>query len=340
MIYPHFLQKGDTIGVTAPSDGVTNEQKLNRLNNAIKNINKLGFKVIESDNVRTSERGRSSDKITRAKQFEELLKNKEVKLINFSGGGDFLLEILPYIDFNLISENIKWLQGYSDPTGILYVVTTWLDIATIYGNNFISYGMEPWHKSLENNISIVTSNIIEQNNFDYYEQDYMEYITGLEDYNLSGKVKIKRLYSDENIEFKGRMIGGCLDVILSLIGTKYDKTLDFLERYKTDGFIWYFDNCELSNDAIIRAMWQLKNALYFKYCKGIIFGRTGNDSSYYEVSFKEALQEAFSDIEFQNVPIIYGVDIGHKPPQWTIINGALATLKYQDEKLKINFELK
>ena len=34
MIYPKFINKKDTIGICAPSDGITNKLKLKRLDNA------------------------------------------------------------------------------------------------------------------------------------------------------------------------------------------------------------------------------------------------------------------------------------------------------------------
>ncbi|HIS38285.1 MAG TPA: hypothetical protein IAB45_02115 [Candidatus Onthousia faecavium] len=55
------------------------------------------------------------------------------------------------------------------------------------------------------------------------------------------------------------MIGGCLDIITDLFGTRFDKTEAFLEKYKEDGIIWYFDICELSSESIIRILWKLKD---------------------------------------------------------------------------------
>ena len=54
MIYPEFLKEKDTIGVTAPSDGITDEIKLKRLDNAIKSFEDKGFNIKETPNVRCS----------------------------------------------------------------------------------------------------------------------------------------------------------------------------------------------------------------------------------------------------------------------------------------------
>ena len=52
MKYPKLLQKGDTIGICAPSTGAPGEILAARLDNAISNINALGYNAIETASVR------------------------------------------------------------------------------------------------------------------------------------------------------------------------------------------------------------------------------------------------------------------------------------------------
>lgn len=336
MIYPEFLKENDTIGVTAPSDGITDEVKLKRLDNAIKNFDSRGFIIKETPNVRCSVKGRSSSSKERASELENLYKDDNIKTIITSGGGDFLLEMLSELDFNVIKDNPKWLQGYSDPTGLLFTITTNLDIATVYSDNFKTFGMEPWHKSLENNLEILKGNIVEQTSFSKYEED-KKLITGLEPFNLTKKVYWKNLNNEDAINIKGRIIGGCLDLITELFGTRFDKTKDFLEKYKDDGIIWYFDVCELSSESLIRTLWKLKDNGYFKYTKGIIFGRSFIYNSYYDISYEETIYESLKNL---NIPVIINADIGHVSPRMTIINGAIATITSSKGKGKIKFTLK
>lgn len=336
MIYPEFIKEHDTIGVTAPSDGITDEVKLKRLDNAIKNFEDRSFIIKETPNVRCSVKGRSSSSKERAEELESLYKDDNVKTIITSGGGDFLLEMLSELDFNVIKDNPKWLQGYSDPTGLLFTITTNLDIATVYSDNFKTFGMEPWHKSLENNLEILKGNIIEQTSFSKYEED-KKLITGLEPFNLTKKVYWKNLNNEEVINIKGRIIGGCLDLITELFGTRFDNTKAFLEKYKDDGIIWYFDVCELSSESLIRTLWKLKDNGYFKYTKGILFSRVYSCNSYYDITYEEAIYESLKDL---NIPIIINADIGHVSPRMTIINGAIATITSSKGKGKIKFTLK
>ena len=57
-----------------------------------------------------------------------------------------------------------------------------------------------------------------------------------------------------------------------------------------------------------------------------------------QLYLEEALQD--SVISNLNIPIIYDTDISHKGPCLTIINGAIATIKYANKRGSIDFELK
>ncbi|MBR4110072.1 MAG: LD-carboxypeptidase [Clostridia bacterium] len=337
MIYPKFLNNNGTIGVTAPSAGAGDEIDIFRIENATKKLNKLGINIIETPNCRTSFGVRSSDAKTRAKELESLFENNDVDSIVCLAGGEFLVEMLPYIDFDVIKNNPKWLQGFSDVTGISFAITTLLDIATIYGYNFKIYAMEEWHESIKNNLEILKGNLVEQISFEAYENGRVERTTGNELFNLDSKVNWINLNGEEKIEIKGRIIGGCLDLINHLAGTKYENVLGFIEKYKEDGIIWYFDNCELSCEDIIKVMWKFKEMGWFEHTKGIVFGRTMLDISGTGLTFHEAVKTAFDGM---NIPIIVDADIGHKPPQMTIINGAIATITSESGKGSALFELK
>ena len=245
--------------------------------------------------------------------------------------------MLSELNFNVIKDNPKWLQGNSDPTGLLFTITTNLDIATLYADNFGCFGMDPWHESLENNLEILKGNIIEQKSFSKYEKEFKDYITGKEPYELTEKVYWRNLNNEDAITIKGRIIGGCLDIIADLFGTRFDKTKDFIEKYKDDGIIWYLDICELTGEVIARTLWKLKDNDYFKYTKGIIFGRSFIYNSYYDISYEETIKEALKNL---NIPIIINADIGHVSPRMTIINGAITTITSSNGKGKIKFDLK
>ena len=336
MLIPEFLKQGDLIGVPAPSDGSNYFEKEKRFLNAKKRLEDLGYQVKLSDNIFNSVRGRSSSAIKRATEINDMFQDKNIKIMLCAAGGDFLIEILPYIDYNLIKNNPKWLIGFSDPTGLLYSITTKCDMATIYGTNFGNLGSKELDKSQENFLEIITGNLLTEHSYDLYEETRLERITGLEGYNLTEKVIWKTL-DNKDVVVTGRIIGGCLDVISSIAGTKYDGIKEFNYKYKDDGLIWYFDNCELSFEETIRVLFKLHELDYFRYAKAIIFGRFGSNQTSYDYTVKTCLEDSI--ISKLNIPIIYDTDFSHKGPCLNIINGVITTIEVKNNKGLITFKL-
>ena len=337
MIFPKFLEKGDTIGVPAPSDGAYDELHINKHKNAKIKMEQNGYKVIQSKNIYNSQMARSASAMERAQELNSMFEDNEIDFIICAAGGEFLVECLPYIDFNKLVQNPKFVQGFSDPTGLLFQITTKYEIATIYAMNFGDFGIEEYSRDITDNLKIISGDIIKQDSYEMFENESAEKVTGLEGYNYTDKVEWKTL-DRKPVQIKGRIIGGCLDLVSELAGTKYDGVKSFVEKYKNNGIIWYFDNCDLSKEELIRTLWKFNELDYFKYTKGIVFGRCGNDNSYLDYTMEQALKD--SVISNLNVPIIYDADISHKGPSMTIINGAIATVNSKDGKGSIEFELK
>ena len=88
----------------------------------------------------------------------------------------------------------------------------------------------------------------------------------------------------------------------------------------------------------IRTLWKMNELGYFKYAKGVIFGRFGVTNTYYDYDVKSCLQD--SVLSQLNIPIVYDADISHKAPCLNIINGSIASIDVKDGKGTISFELK
>lgn len=342
MRYPKKIEKGDIIGITAPSCGFTDENDILRINNSKKKLEEHGYRVIETPNVRTNQKGRSSSKEQRAEEFMSLWKNPEVKAIILASGGDFLCEMLDCLDFEeLRKSEPKWIQGYSDCTNLTYIFTLNLDIATIYGPTYKAFGMNDWHISLDNSIKLIQQEELTQNSYEKYQEfkgfkesdDKNPYLG----YELTKDVEWKNLIGESDIKISGRAIGGCFDVVKNLIGTKYDKVKEFIDKYKEDGIIWFLEVFEASTPSLFCNLWQMKNAGYFNNCKGIIFGRPLMIRCDYDISYEETIKDVFSDL---NIPIIIDADIGHVPPQIPIVTGSFVEIKSSSGKGSIKNILK
>lgn len=327
MIFPRWIKKDDKIGVTACSGGKTSSVDHIRLDSAAEQMKARGYFVTESPDVRREEKGRSAPAKVRWEELRSLLREEKVSWIVQACGGDYLAEMLSYVDFEEIKKYPKWHQGYSDPTGLLFSITTNCDMATVYAGNFGDFGMRNWHSCLEENLALLEGKQILQKSYPFYKNGFAEKITGYEDYQEDTPVKWECEHG--YAELSGRLLGGCLDVLLDLVGTRFDKTAEWCERYKEDGILWYLESFALSSERLTCGLWHLKEAGWFRHAKGFVFGRPTFFSSEYEIGYKEAVEAVLGDL---NLPIVYEADIGHKAPRMTIINGARGKFVVADGK--------
>lgn len=320
MIYPKFLSVHDTIGVTAPSAGVLD--KIESFERSCARLSEQGFSVIETKNVRTTGVV-SGTGMERAKQLKELFENSEVSMVLSASGGDFLVDMLPFVDWEIMKKNPKWLQGYSDNTGLLFPYTINHDVATIYGPNAGGYDMTPLHEALQNSIAFWTGNMVSQHSYEQYQDGFVDDSKG---YILTKPVVWETPHGEVNET--GMLIGGCLDVLQYLVGTAYADVPAFLERYKEEGFIWYFDIFAMKAEDCAHALWQMNQAGWFRYMKAMIIGRVCFPGSMLDMSYEEAVVQNFGD----KLPLILQADVGHVKPQMTMMNGAIATVMAKDGK--------
>ncbi len=338
MRYPKFLKKNGVIGLCAPSFGLSSEPYLTRAKTAISIFNDLGYKVIAGCNAyKEDEIGASSSALNRAKELMEMYSDSSIDVLVSCGGGERMIEILSYLDFDLLAKKEpKWFMGFSDNTNFTFYLTTLADVASIYGQCFPSFGRIPWHESCNDAIEVIKGKC-DIHSYKMYEPFDTKEDSPTSPYKCSKKVCIEHLTKQEEINVSGRLIGGCLDVLVNGVGTKFDKVKEFSEKYRKDGIIFYLEACELNSFAILRSLWQLKNAGWFNNTKAFIFGRSMLENEYMGLTPQKAIMDVLSDL---NVPIIYGADIGHLPPTMAIINGCYATIRSKDNYLTIKQEMK
>ena len=319
MIIPEFLKENDTIGVTACSSGVLD--KIDKYEKSINYVKKQGFNILETNNVRTGGLV-SSDARTRVIELNSLVTNKDVKMINIAAGGDLLCEILPLVDYDLIKNNPKWYGGSSDPTSLLYSITTKLDMPTIYTPcNMSGYSSDNLHQSYLDYFQIIKGNLVKQYKSDKYESD--DDIFDLDnEWNSYGK----------DIDQEGVLLGGCIDCLKDIIGTKFDNTLDFIEKHKGEGIIWYFDVFSLSVEDLYRTLLQFKNAGWFKYTKLVLVGKVRFPNTFTELTYEEMIKKALDEYD-----VIYNFDVGHVKPSMTMINGFKARVKYNKDEGSLEY---
>ena len=325
MKYPKLLQPNDTIGICAPSDGFK-EKFSARFAKACKNVEALGYKTLATASASYSKNHVSGSAEVRAAEFMSLYENPSVAAIIPPWGGEFLMDMLPLLDFERICTLApKWISGYSDITTLTFPLTLLCDFATIHGSNFMNFGYNSIHESDLNVFTAMSKTDFTQKSAPFWG-GYNGWDIDKELYSLTKQSEWKSL-DGKNHSFSGRMIGGCMDTLCKLIGTRFAPVEPFLEKYKQQGFVWTLESCEMAAADIYRTLWQMRDCGWFKYCEGIIIGRPDGYSDNRDFTLIDALSKALGSL---NIPVIYDADICHIPPQMQIVNGAIGEVEYCD----------
>lgn len=330
MIVPEFLKKGDTIGVSAPSYSASEEKDGIRFANARKKLKDAGFNTFFTDDVfGYGEGDERAPADIRARQLESLFINDRIRAFVSAKGGDFGHEILPILNWDIIESHPKWMQGYSDNTSILLKTTVEHDIETIYCGNFGDFGMDIWHRSISDNLAFLEGKLSEQESFDYHETKFHDRVTQLEG-----------IYDDEltiwdsvsgNVRFRGRLLGGCMDILAAFAN---DNSLDvklFNDRYR-EGIVWYMETFSMNDNEIRQMFKNMEHDGWFECLKGFVFGR----EMFYEGNgYKEMITNCISEFD---VPIVFNADVGHKAPRMIFVNGAISNFSLNNGKCRVTYE--
>ena len=317
LIEPPPLKKGDTIGIIAPSAGLSAIFP-HRIDKAIEYFKSEGYKIKEFRNVRKSKKWESASPEERSKEIMEAFEDKEVKAIICEIGGTTANKTLNFLDFKKIRKNPKIFCGYSDISVLHYAIYKKSRLMTYYGPSimvqFAEYPYPLEHTKEYFNRAVSIGKIGKIDPSDEWTDETLDW-NKKEDQKRARKFKKNKGFEWIKKGFaEGPIIGGCLHSILHLLGTKYwpshkNKIL-FLDIPEGENFDRAFPISELDAELI-----DLENAGVFKKIKGLIIGRP---FKYSEKKEKELKETILDNLKKYNFPVLYGADIGHTDPQITI----------------------
>lgn len=338
--YPESLRHGDTIAITAPSAGL-DAKHYPRLELVKKHIVHQGFEIIEGKCLRHNEKSRSSSKDDRAQEFTNFWMNNDIKAIMPPWGGEVLIEILPLLDFEKLKQaKPKWISGYSDLSTLFFPLTLKTGIATVHSCNLMDLSPtqhDPLTSGLMNVFKLKRGDSFTQQSSEKYQIKFNDFTKQVESpFNLTETTQWKVLKTARSFDvmMRGRLIGGCLDTIARLVGTPFGDLNKFKNDFSADGTIFYFEVCDMDNSELVRTLWNLRLAGWFDDLSGLMIGRSSGPApnSAYGITYLEAISSVLGDLP---VPILYDVDIGHRPPQLNIINGSIGEIHFKDGKGKL-----
>lgn len=283
------LEKGDCIGVTAPSDYIE-EKDLEYINASISLMEALGFKVKFGKNIFENSLKYGAAPQKRAEDINMLFKDNEVKAIFCAKGGEDSNSCLDYLDYEAIKNNSKIICGFSDNTSILNVINEKCGMITFNGPTFkslTSWGTEDAY------VEVVEKFVQAKNTLGREDDEYKTIKEG---------------------QAEGKLIGGNLELFTKLVCGKYavdvkNKIL-FLEEL----------GVESSPEIVNSNIYYLKQNGVFENIAGLWIGNYEHPS---KISLEEIICNALGDVNF---PIIKSNNFGHINQKSIIPIGAMAKI--------------
>jgi|GEM_PF-96990 len=229
----------------------------------------------------------------------------------------------------------KWVLGYSDISTLLLPLLLELGWASAHGPNLMDLVPAQTDPLTTGALGILASSV------PFTQRSSTHYQTAFVDWKRTPGVPFQldqptRIHSLDGLPVRvsGRLIGGCIDTCMHLIGTAFGDVPGFLRRHRDEGVIVFLENCDLTPAQLTRALTQMRLAGWFADVRAVIVGRSSSQTAQGEVQ-AAVLRSVFDGLA---TPVVHGADIGHQPPQWTLIEGALATLHVEDGVAEIRQE--
>jgi muramoyltetrapeptide carboxypeptidase len=297
VLKPKSLLKGDLIGVTGPAGSIWNKAHIKKIEDKMAELGfrtKLGQTLYEQDGFLAG-----NDQL-RAGELMDMFKDKSIKAILTMRGGWGCARILDLLDYDVIRKNPKVIMGFSDITSLINAIYSKTGLVTYHG----PCGYSSWGDFTTNNVikTVVSGEPYLLKNPSDHTADLKTWTSGTA---------------------KGRLIGGNLTVIVSMVGTDYEPNwknkILLLEEIKEEPY------------RVDRMLWQMKQAGVFKKVAGVVLGsfrKCEPEEPEKSFSLDQILAQHFKNASF---PVYQGASFGHIAPKFTLPIGILAEMS-ADEK--------
>ena len=331
--FPQPLQPGDRIGVTSPSSGVP--QRLRpRLEFAVDWLREKGFEVEVGQCLDGDGSHVSAPAVERADELQRMLTDPTIRAVLPPWGGETAIDLLDLLDWEaMAAAEPTWLIGFSDISTLLLPLTLRTGWATLHGPNLMDTpyapveGLAHWTQvaGATGPVTQRETGVHQAGGFDDWEKDPSPTA-----YRVAGQGAWE-VAGDDEVEVSGRLIGGCLETIHHLAGTPFGDVRGWGRQYAEEGLIVYLEASEAPALDVCRALHGLRLAGWFEHANAILIGRTDAPASG-DFTQREAVLDALEDLD---IPIVFDLEIGHVPPQMSLVNGALTQLTVTDTERTI-----
>ncbi len=296
-IKPRRLASGDTVGLVAPANATFVSQDLDI---ARESLEALGLNVKVGGHLFDRHGYLAGQDKDRAGDINRFFADTAVRAVLPIRGGWGSSRLLPYLDFDVIRRNPKIVLGFSDITALLLAIHAKTGLVTFHGPN----GMGRWDAF----------------SVDYFKRLLVqgEAVTYQNPRELSERNALTPIENRTTVitrgKARGRLLGGNLTVLTTIVGSTY------LPAW--DGAILFCEDVGEGFYRVDRMLTQLKLAGVLSRLAGFVFG-TCSECGPGDGNFGAlTLEEIFADhIAPLGIPAWSGAMIGHGMPQWTLAEG-------------------
>jgi len=295
---PAYLQPGDKVAIVCPASFIRGN-----IDVGIRTLESWGLEVVVGQTVSTAYHQFAGDDSLRAADLQWALDDPSIKAVFAARGGYGSVRIIDQIDFSAFEKQPKWLVGFSDITVLHSHIQRNYKIATIHGQMPKSF-----ESGTEASLDTLRKALFGDNiDFTYTQSAFP---------NRPG-------------EATGKLIGGNLAILLSILGSdsdpKYSNKILFIEDV---GEAYY---------AVDRMLWALKRAGKLRKLKGLIVGgfssMKDNDPAFGQ-SVEEIVWDKVKEYDF---PVAFGYPAGHIDDNHALILGRKVTLTTTTESVSLQY---
>jgi muramoyltetrapeptide carboxypeptidase len=303
--FPVPLRPGDRVGVTSPSMGVADRERM-VLDRAVEAVRGRGYEVVIGACMDGTSHV-SAPAADRAAELTTMLTDPSIRAVVPPRGGETAIDLLPLLDWDAIAAaEPTWFVGFSDISTLILPVTLRTGIATLHTNNLMN---APYRGPATTWLDIVARP----------RGASLTQVAGTDDgpwerFDARGGA----------VDVSGRLIGGCLETVRHLAGTPHGDVARFCREHAPEGLIVYVEAAGDDAFTVCRSLHGMRLAGLFDRARAVLVARTFAPHSP-TLTQREAVLDALGGL---GVPIIGEVGCGHAPPYLPIVNGAVGHLRF------------
>jgi muramoyltetrapeptide carboxypeptidase len=324
--YPAPLVPGDVVGVTSPSEGASGSLQP-RLDVAVQTVRDAGFEVVIGACMDGSGHV-SAPAADRAAELERMLLDPSVRAVVPPWGGETAIDLIPLLGWDVIAAaEPTWVVGFSDISTIITPLTLMTGWATIHGQNLLDtpYQVPEGLCGWLDIVQLPTGGTFTQTPPGAHRRGFVDYVDHpqVSHYDLDVPGSWTRIDSARgDVDVEGRLIGGCIETLVNLAGTRYLDTGRLAAA--GDGLVVYVEAAGDDAGTICRNLHGMRLNGFFDGAAAILVGRT-YAPPIATLTQHEAALDALGGL---GIPILADVECGHCAPYMPLVNGARCRVEH------------